>query len=127
MPAKNNLAHISSKLSFPTFRRQSIEVVALKQFQRKDFVLGTSEDRSLLELTYTFSDALNSTVGYEYIPTNSDSVGKHFANVGAGLKQGALSSRCFLGQTSGGTRCSGGVCRVVPPYTGAMLETTYTF
>ena len=40
---------------------------------------------------------------------------------------GGLVSKAFIGKTSGGTLCSGGVCRVVPPYTGAMLETTYVF
>lgn len=127
LPGHNDMIHASGKIGFPTFHGQSLDLNARKVYSRANISTGMLEDRTILELTYSFSDNFNATLGYEYMPFNAFAVGKHFPNLGAMAKAGDLTGRAFVGQTSGGTRCSGGVCRQVPPYTGAMVETTVSF
>ena len=125
MPSKLNMAHGLIKGKLPTLKGQSVELTLRKQYS-ESWLKGL-EDRNILDLTYTFSEKFNASFGYEYVPFNEAPLEKHFLNVAASLKWGALTSKAFIGQTSGGTLCSGGVCRQVPPYTGAMLETHYSF
>jgi hypothetical protein len=127
-PGLENMIHGSLKAKLPTAQGQSIELSALVYYYNQRLNLDpTPDDRHIFGLTYTFSEAFNTTVGYEYVPTNSPNLGNNFFNVGGTYKTGPLVARVFLGQTSGGTVCSGGVCRIVPPFTGGLLETTYTF
>jgi hypothetical protein len=128
VPGQENMIHGTLKAHMPTFTGQSVEVSALIQYynQRLNFT-PTPDDRHVFGLAYNFSEKFSTNLGYEYVPTNSDSLGQSFLNIGGTFKTGALVARVFAGQTSGGTVCSGGVCRVVPPFTGALAETTYTF
>jgi len=124
MPGKSNLAHVSFKVKKKTFKGQAVELGYRKLYEHRALdILPTVADRNLFDFTYTFSEKLNVTVGYEYLPRLSETLGNHFFNAGAALRTGPLTSRAFVGKTSGGTLCSGGVCRQVPPYTGAYLET----
>jgi len=90
-------------------------------------VVPALKDRNLLDVSYIFSRHVTCSVGYEYIPTNAPSAGHHFFNGNVSYKKGPLTAKAFAGQTSGGTICSGGVCRQRPPYTGAFVETIYNF
>jgi hypothetical protein len=126
-PGFSNLAHADLKAKFPTFKGQAFEIEAKKQFWNRDLRLGTKDDRNVLGLTYTFSENVNISAGYEYVPTNDPSTGRNFYNAGGTYKTGNLVAKAFVGQTSGGSVCSGGVCRQVPPYSGGMVETTYSF
>ncbi|MCB9255465.1 MAG: hypothetical protein H6617_12355 [Bdellovibrionaceae bacterium] len=127
LPTHSNLVHGAFKFKLDTFKRQSIELNARKQRANLNLsALPTVEDRNKLDLTYTFSRNWTASVGYEFVPSNPES-NQHFANLGTELKWGALVGKAFVGATSGGTLCSGGVCRRVPPFKGAMLETQYTF
>ncbi len=128
-PGKMYLAHGAVKSKLHTFKGQAVELEVRKQYTKSDSdsALVKSEDRNSVFFTYTFSEMFNAGLGYEYIPTNPDSAGKNFFNVGGTYKWGQLTAKAFIGETSGGVLCSGGVCRQVPPYTGAMVETTYVF
>lgn len=128
LPQKANLTHGSLKTKIPTFKHQSLELEFKKRLDRTnlDFYPMT-EDRNTAGITYSFSGKFNLSTGLEYLPTNSDEIGKYFASLGAEVKMGALTAKAFVGQTSGGTVCSGGVCKRMPPYNGGMLESTYSF
>jgi len=124
MPGKSNLAHASFKIKRKTFKGQAVELGYRKLYEHRALdILPTVADRNLFDFTYTFSEKLNVSIGYEYLPRLSETVGNHFFNAGGSLRTGPLTSRAFVGKTSGGTLCSAGVCRQVPPYTGAYLET----
>ncbi|MBI4405011.1 MAG: hypothetical protein HY537_12675 [Deltaproteobacteria bacterium] len=128
LPGHNNLIHAALKTKLKTFKAQSIEFGVRSQHQVENLDLSpATEDRHRLELTYVFSKSLNLQLGYEYIPTNGEAAGRHFANLGGSYQIAKLSTRAFVGQTGGGTECSAGVCRRVQPYSGFMLETYYTF
>lgn len=128
MTGKENMIHAGVSAKLPTYGPQSIELGVRRQLMRQNLdFLPTERDLTNVDVTYNFSSKFNLSVGYEYLPTNDPIDGAHFANAGANLKLGQLASRAFVGQTSGGTQCSGGVCRNVPPFTGAMLESTYRF
>ncbi len=128
MPEYAYMSHTSLKVKIPTVGQQKLEANVQKQYITENIpTTATHIDRNRLDLTYTFSHALNTSIGYEFVPTNGEDAGKHFFKVGAEVRTGNLSAKAFVGQTSGGTQCSAGVCRVVPPYSGAMLETVYTF
>jgi len=128
MPERNNLAHASIRGKIPTTPGQSLELGARRQYARiKLNVIPATEDRSVFDVTYNFSERFNLMLGYELVPSNEEELGRNFVNVGATAKIGTLTARAFIGQTSGGTLCSGGVCRQVPAYTGALLETSYLF
>jgi len=124
MPGKSDLSHASVKTKAKTFRGQAAEVTYRKQYEHINLdSLPTVKDRNLFDFTYTFSELFNVSVGYEYFPRASETAGNHFFNGGGSLRLGSLTTRAFVGKTNGGTICSGGVCRQVPPYTGAYLET----
>ena len=128
LPGKENLAHASLKTEWRTFKGQSLELGALKQIRNTNLdSIPTRQDRNLLSMTYNFSSDFNLSLGYEYTPTNDLELGQHFGNLGASYTTGAFVSKAFIGKTNGGTQCSGGVCRQVPPFTGGMVESTYSF
>lgn len=129
MPEKNNLAHASLKTKVKTAKGQYAELELRKQNlnQAISSPIPIREERNVARLTYTFSERFNLGVGYEHMPTNLPELGNHFVNGSATYTTGMLTARGFVGQTSGGTQCSSGVCRQVPPYTGAYLETTLSF
>jgi hypothetical protein len=77
-------------------------------------------------LGYTFSERWSATMGYEYIPVGTPGT-QHYVNVGGNYHDGPFQAKAFVGKTSGGSLCSGGVCLPVPAYTGAYVETIYTF
>ena len=107
-----------------TFKGQAAEFSFRKLYEHINLdSLPTVKDRNLFDVTYTFSEVFNVSVGYEYFPRASAASGNHFFNGGGSLRLGALTTRAFVGKTNGGTLCSGGVCRQIPPYTGAYLET----
>lgn len=126
---RNNLVHASAKTKIKTGKGEALELEYKKQFWTLDLDLSQvkTEERNLFGVGYIFSEKVSALLGYEYIPTNEIDAGKHFVNVGGTYREGWLSTRAFVGQTSGGTQCNGGVCRVVPPYTGAYLEGTVSF
>ena len=129
MPEKNNLAHASVKTKVKTAKGQYVELELRKQNLNQAITspIPIREERNVARLTYTFSERFNLGVGYEHMPTNLPELGNHFMNGSATYSSGMLVARGFIGQTSGGTQCSSGVCRQVPPYTGAYLETTLSF
>lgn len=129
MPEKNNLAHASLKTKIKTYKGQYLEVELRKQNlnQAISSPIPIREERNAALTTYTFSEKFNLGVGYEHMPTNLPELGNHFVNASATYQTGLMTARAFIGQTSGGTQCSSGVCRQVPPYTGAYLETSLAF
>lgn len=128
MPNWETLYHAGAKAKFHTFKGQAFEVGIRKRWDLNSALTlsGVPDDRNMLDLGYTFNERLNVALGFEYLPTDTGN-GRDFVNVGVNYKIGNLASRAFIGKTSGGVLCSGGVCRVVPPYTGGLIETTYTF
>jgi len=127
-PDRNWLLHASFKTKIKTFKGQYVELGYRKQLGRvKLNLLPSDEDRNAVDFSYAFSERISTSVGYEYLPENDPEFGQHFANVGASLRFGSLVAKAMFGQTSGGTLCSAGVCRQVPPFTGALFETAYTF
>jgi hypothetical protein len=128
MPDHNQLVHGDLKGSFKTFKGQALEIEARTQYANlKLNLLPYQDDRNVFTVTYTWSEHFTTGVGYEYVPSNDPDIGQHFYNGSVGYKTGTLVSKAFIGQTSGGTLCSGGICRQVPAYSGAMLETTVQF
>lgn len=129
MPERNNLAHANLKTKVKTAKGQYLELDLRKQNLNQAITspIPIHEERNVARLTYTFSERFNLGVGYEHMPTNLPELGNHFVNGSATYTSGLLTARGFIGQTSGGTQCASGVCRQVPPYTGAYLETTLTF
>ena len=124
IPGKSDLAHVALKFKAHTGKGEMAEIGLRKQYEHKSLDISpTVADKNIVDFTYTFSENFNLGVGYEFLPRLSDEAGHHFFNGGGTLKTGSLTSRAFIGKTSGGTLCSGGVCRQVPPYTGAYLET----
>jgi len=121
--------HAGLKWKIHTFKGQAFELngTSINWQHNLATVQLTKEYRNILSATYTFSERITTTLGYEYVPTNTANLGNHFFNFGGTYKTGALSTKAFLGQTSGGVQCAGGVCREVPPYSGAMVETNYVF
>ncbi len=125
---RSEISHGSVKGKFKTLPGQMIELELRKQFSRLQLNTSPSkENRNSLALTYTFSESWNMAGGYEYIPTNDSEIGRNFFNLGASYRRGALTSRAFIGDTSGGAQCAGGVCRQAPAYSGAMVEASYLF
>lgn len=125
---RNKITHGSIKGKIKTLPGQMVELEYKKQISNLQLNVAPSfEDRNSLLATYSFSEVWSLSVGYEYIPTNDVELGKNFYNLGASYRKGSLTSRAFIGDTSGGAQCAGGVCRQAPAYSGAMLETTYMF
>lgn len=128
MPQVADLTHAGIKSKVPTFEGQSVEVGLRRIFNRS--VVGVSvarDDKNIVDLTYNFSTKFNLGAGLEFVPTNTIEAGKRFASGSATVKLGAFLAKAFIGTTSGGTLCSGGVCRVVPAFSGGALESTYSF
>ncbi len=130
VPNHYYLMHVQGKGQLRTAPGQFIELSVRKQFGRTNLDKGElygEEDKYVAALTYTFSEKFNATLGYEYVPTNEYAQGQHFPSVGASYRTGSLVARGFVGQTSGGPQCAGGMCRQVLAFSGAMAETTITF
>ena len=124
----SNISHGSIKGKIKTLPGQMVELEFKKQYSQLQLnTTPTLEDRNAVAITYSFSELWNMSAGLEYVPTNDLELGKEFFNLGASYKKGSLSSRAFIGKTSGGAQCAGGVCRQVPAYSGAMLEASYLF
>lgn len=129
LSGKQNLVHTGTKAKLRTWKAQALEAEYRLQFWKYglDSEKSTREDRHLVSLGYIFNEAISAQVGYEYKPTNDSETGKNFYNVGGVYRTGHFATRAFLGQTSGGVQCAGGICRRIDPYTGAYLETTVSF
>jgi hypothetical protein len=129
MPDNSNLSHGAVKTKIKTGKGQYFELEYRKQYANSGLATAVTEkdDRNLILAGYTFNERWSLGAGYEYIPTKEVSVGNHYANFNGTYKTGPFVGRALVGKTSGGTQCSGGVCRQVSPFTGAYLETTYTF
>ncbi len=127
MPGHNDLVHASITSKVKTFKGQSIEFSAAKQkADLKLNIIPDLEDRNVFGVTYNFSERWSGGIGYEYVPSNASDLGNNFFNVNAALKRGNITGRVMVGQTSGGTVCSGGVCRQIPPFSGALVESIIT-
>ncbi len=129
-PNRSYLFHVGGKGKLRTGKGQYVELELKKQFGRSGLDKGElydELDKYVGLLTYTFSESFSATLGYEFVPTNEYAQGQHFPSLGANYKTGAVVARGFVGQTSGGAQCSGGMCRNVPAFTGAMAETTISF
>jgi hypothetical protein len=124
-----DLIHANISVKVPTGGGQSMEWGYRRLFSNSAInFLPTQEDRNYYDFTYTFSDKWNVGIGYEFMPTNPREIGKHYLNASTRVAfSGALQARAFVGQTSGGPQCSGGICRTVPAYTGGMLDVNYVF
>ncbi|MBI3296499.1 MAG: hypothetical protein HYZ71_17375 [Deltaproteobacteria bacterium] len=128
MPGDNDITHAAVKFKVGTFAGQSLEMNLRRQLEaHRISTTPFNNDRNLVEATYNFSERWSLGLGFENVPTNPASLGADFFNANIAYKAGAKSARAFLGSTSGGARCSGGVCRVVPPFSGALLEGYYSF
>ena len=122
----SDLAHVAFKLKVPTSKKQAVEMGYRKQLSRANLSQPElRQDRNMMDVGYTFSSQLSASLGYEFIPTANEA-NQNFVNLSATLKMDALSTRALIGQTSGGTLCSAGVCRQVPPFSGAYLELSYS-
>lgn len=120
--------HANVSLKFPSPIGQSMELGFRKLLEDTDLETSVSTvDRNAIDFTLNPVDGWSVTLGYEFLPNRSDDLGKHFFNVGTRLAKKSFQGRVFVGQTSGGPQCSGGICRVVPPYTGAAVEASYVF
>lgn len=125
-PERHWLWHASLKTKVKTFKGQYAELGFRKQQGMKKLdLVPVPENRNMIDFTYSFSERLSTSLGIEYLPDNSEEAGRLFANIGSTVRWNALSAKAMIGQTSGGTLCSAGVCRQVPAFTGALLETTY--
>ena len=128
MPGHNDLAHASLTSKVRTFKGQSIELSAAKQYSNEKLnVIPIVIDRNIFSVYYNFSERWSSGIGYEYVPSNMADLGNNFFNLNVALKRGDITGRVMVGKTSGGTVCSGGVCRQVPPFSGALVESTVVF
>ncbi|NBX68788.1 MAG: hypothetical protein EBR01_07495 [Proteobacteria bacterium] len=125
---RSEITHGSVKGKLKTLPGQMAELELRKQFSRLQLNTSPSkEDRNSVYLTYSFSESWNVTGGLEFIPTNDAEIGRQFFNLGTSYRRGALATRAFVGDTSGGAQCAGGVCRQAPAYSGAMFEASYLF
>ncbi len=128
MPGMQDMSHLGAKLKVPTFKGESFELEYRKQLANKELnTYRVIEDRNQTFVTYNFSERWNGGLGVEFVPTNPEPVQAVFYSANASYKAGPYQAKAFVGQTSGGTICSGGVCRLVPPFSGAYLEGVYTF
>ncbi len=125
---QNYLTHGDLKAKIPTRAGQTLELGYRKMTGRSGLSsIAQDEDRNFFDLGYTFSAYWSLNAGYEFVPSYPNSVGKHFGNVGLLAKYDAFTGRALVGSTSGGPQCSGGICRLVPAYSGVMVDTTYSF
>ena len=125
MAGQEDLIHGDLKTKVPTFTGQTLEFGVRKLHRQTTFGgLVSLDDRNFVDFAYTFSSKWSLNVGYEYVPSYDPSFGQHFANVGTLLKFQTVSARASFGSTSGGPQCSGGICRLVPAYSGFLLEST---
>jgi hypothetical protein len=128
METQSDLVHGDVRAKIPTFAGQVLELGYRKLRGRSNLqTFATLDDRNFFDLAYTFSSHWSMTAGMEYVPSNPVATGQQFYNVGAVAKYDSFTSRAFVGSTSGGPQCSGGICRLVPPYSGLMVEGTVSF
>lgn len=128
LPGLENMAHGSVKVSFPTWGQQFVDFQFRKEYKNLDLNrIPDWEDKNIFHLGYSFSRAFQMGLGYEFVPFNDAVVGRNFAHLTSEVKTGGFVGKLLVGQTSGGTLCSGGVCRQRPPFSGALLETSYIF
>ncbi|MBY0371466.1 hypothetical protein K2X33_12315 [bacterium] len=125
--AQEDLIHGDIKTKLPTWQGQAFEFGVRKLYRHNNFNgLVTLDDRNFVDFGYTFSSHWSLTAGYEFVPSYPVASGQHFANVGTLVKYDGFSTRASVGSTSGGPQCSGGICRLVPAYSGFLLESTLT-
>lgn len=127
-PEKARLIHGYLKSKIKTFPGQSLELGYRKQISDTDLDLfPTRDDRNYFDVTYNLNERFSIGGGFEYVPSNGDDVGTKFFNGNVAYKTGNFNGRAFLGKTSGGPQCAGGVCRQVPSYEGVLLDLTVSF
>jgi hypothetical protein len=126
---KNDLLHGMVRSKIPTWTSESIEISyrKLRGHRGLDLAEPTVDDRNFVDVGYNLTERWNLAVGYEYVPSNPEASGAHFANASLNYRQGGFAGRLFVGRTSGGPQCSAGICRLFPPFSGALAETTITF
>lgn len=128
LAGNSNLAHGSVKTKLPIYKAQLLEIGVRKQYSNLNLDSEAHwEDRNFLDVGYRINENWGLSTGYEWVPSNEEDDGRHFFHVAGNYRAGSLTARAMLGQTNGGTLCSGGICRRVPPFSGAMVETTYLF
>lgn len=121
-----DLIHANIAVKIPTWTGQTLELGVRKLWSHTNLhFLPTEEDRNFWDVTYSFSDSWNFGVGYEYVPTQWE---PHYVNANTKVAfSSSLQARASVGKTSGGPQCSGGICRTVPAYSGALLDVSYAF
>lgn len=128
LPGNTQMVHGALKIKIPTAKRQTFELGLSKQYSRLNLGLAPrTEDRNRADVTYTFAPGIFASINYEFMPFNTPQAGQHFVALSGSVKIDSVTAKGMVGKTSGGTVCSGGVCRVVPAFTGAMLETQVAF
>ncbi len=125
-PGYETLYHGTLKGKVRTGKGESLEIGYRKFYHNYNLsTLPTLDDRNYVDIAYVFSERWGLQAGYEYVPSDPDN--PNYVNVGATVKLGTFSGRAFIGETSAGLLCSGGVCREIPAYTGAYVDGTYVF
>lgn len=129
LTGNQTLYHAGIKTKIKTFKAQAVEMEYRKQYWTLglDSVKVSHEDRNIFTLGYSFSEAISSLIGYEYMPTNDNEAGKHFFNIGGAYRTANFQTRGFIGRRSAGVQCSGGICQKIDAYTGAFIDTTVSF
>lgn len=127
MNERNNLIHGSINTKLRTGKGESLELGILKlKWRQKLNIIPIDDDRNIFSTGYNFNEHLYLGLGYEFVPSNNMALGHHFFNVSGIYRSNDLTAKAFIGQTSGGTSCSSGVCRQIPPFSGLSLEAVYS-
>ncbi len=121
---RSKISHARVKSKIRMGKAQYIEAAISKQDTRSDLL---NEDRNRFELSYQFYQGFVVGTGLEYMPKNDEEIGKLFLNGNVSYQMEPIVARAFVGKTSGGTLCSGGICRQVPPFTGGYVDLSYQF
>ncbi len=128
VPGDTYLWHARVKGSFRTGPGQNFDFTLEKQKSLFAIqAIPTHYDLNRIVAAYVFSPRWTVSLGFDHVPTNAVNVGTQFFNASVLCNLGQAQAKVFFGRTNGGVLCSGGICRWIPPYSGAMLETTLTF
>jgi len=123
--------HVEGDFTFPIWSRLSMEVSS--RYESYKQVKGSFEpDFSIAQGNATLNIAPWISIAgmYEYSdqpPVFAPNYKHHFAGAVTYRFMAGSWLRVFYGSTRGGLKCSGGVCRVFPPFNGLKTEVTVRF
>ncbi|MFH1529470.1 MAG: DUF6029 family protein [Pseudomonadota bacterium] len=123
--------HVDADVTFPIWRRLSMEVSG--RYESYKWEQGYSEpDFSIAQSNATLNIAPWISIAgmYEYSdqpPVFAPNYNHHYAGAITYRFMPGSWLRVFYGSTRGGLKCSGGVCRVFPPFNGLKTEITVRF